>query len=251
MNYKAIRDNGDKRGLASMTIINLTPNEIEAISGIDLNALQAAIDRETKTESQAGVENIVSFRCSAFIQQRLRYFKVALQDFYKARSPKKREETHQDAMRKGGDLLSAVSQMQDRVVIELRQRELFTVDDQIQPPIEIRDAMSVRVFFNWRNSKADEWQNGSIRFEYLARASLERIIHLGRSGKLTAKQQRKRERELHSIWEHLRLSALCSVRDFFVQGGNGEAIPPNFKVVPDQYTGGLNNYSTQFWRLPT
>jgi len=63
-----------------------------------------------------------------------------------------------------------------------------------------------------------------------------------------AKQEETLQKDLASEWQHLMRLALCSVRDFFREGGDGSNIPEKFQVVPDERSGGLNNYSAIFWK---
>ncbi len=62
-----------------------------------------------------------------------------------------------------------------------------------------------------------------------------------------AKLEQDRQDNLYREWEHLMRLALCSLRDFFRDGGNGNAIPPTFQAKADPHSRRLNNYSARFW----
>ncbi|KOX64352.1 hypothetical protein AA303_14690 [Pseudomonas psychrophila] len=63
-----------------------------------------------------------------------------------------------------------------------------------------------------------------------------------------AKAASDQQDKLYREWEYLKMQALCSMREFFRDGGDGIDIPKSFAVRPSQYGGGLNNFSCNFWQ---
>ena len=158
-----------------MGIINLTDQEIAAINGIHVDALKTTIDRAIETGNLTGTTSLVPYGCGPFLHQKLRTFESAVQQDQNARSARKCEQTHQYAITKGWDLSSAVFQMQGRAKDEISQREFFYVEDDILPPLNIHDQMSVLIPFRWRRTNTDEWCFASITFDFVASAWIKSI----------------------------------------------------------------------------
>lgn len=130
---------------------------------------------------------------------------------------------------------------------EDEDRKLFVVNELIDQPFTLREEMSVWVSFSWRRSEEDPWSFGRIVFKHRYQPRIS-IDDAKRARKRSATQRRDDlEEALEREWAHLLTGALYAVRDYFRQGGDGQKIPEEFKVVTDRYTGALDNFSCRFW----
>lgn len=124
---------------------------------------------------------------------------------------------------------------------------LFRIEDHIFPPFRFYAEMDVRVSYRWRKSVADDWTFGSITFTHVYRQQPAYWEPTPKRKPSAAKQAAALQDRMAGTWEHLRLTALCTVRDYFREGGDGNRIPETFRAVPDSQ-GYLNNFSTRFWQ---
>ncbi|HHK5433923.1 TPA: hypothetical protein ACQT27_003721 [Pseudomonas aeruginosa] len=234
-----------------MVQINMTRDEKEAVNEIDRSQLQKVIDKCIYEERIGGIHSLGLFRCGLYVASALRNFERALADYSKAKSSKKREDTRISVLRAGSDLVHAVQTMKDRAEAEQRDGQFFYVEDQISPPVSLRDQLTVRVSYKWRRSVDESWTHSSITFSYTAVSRPDYSQPAPIRKPSAAKVRQEREARLYGEWEHLRNLALCSVRDFFKSGGDGGSIPTAYSVQPDARSGTLNNYSADFWRERT
>lgn len=63
-----------------------------------------------------------------------------------------------------------------------------------------------------------------------------------------AQVARDLEVSLYREWGRLKTQALLSMSEFFRGGGDGDAVPEMFAVLPSPYGAGLNNFSCNFWQ---
>lgn len=165
----------------------------------------------------------------------------------KAKAHAKQVQTREDVLRAGSNLVHAVEQMQERVRTEQVQAQLFVVDDQIQAPSWFSSRLTVTVCYRWRPTTDAQWAYGRTVFAHDFTPLLDYNQTLSRRRPSAAKVASDLREKLNREWEHLKMQALCAVRDFLRDGGDGADIPESFKVRPDQYGGGLNNFSCRFW----
>lgn len=202
-----------------MVQINMTRDEKEAVNEIDRSQLQKLIDKCIYEERTGGIHSLGLSRCGLYVASALRNFERALGDYSKAKSSKKREDTRTSVLRAGSDLVHTVQIMKDRAEAEPRDSQFFYVEDQILPPVSLRDQLTVWVSYKWRRSVDKIWTHGSITFSYTAVSRSDYSQPAPTRKPSAAKVRQEREARLYGEWEHLRNLALCSVRDFFKSGG--------------------------------
>ena len=227
--------------------INLTDREKSALASVDEHELSQLIDKAISCQQPSGLSQMLT-DCGTYVANELRYFERAVGDYRGAKSAKKVERTHTDAIRAGYKLSSAVSQMKHRMQTEVEEGERFYVDDHIHWPYTFSDNLSVAVSYRWRQNPDSNWEHGHITLRHRHNPKPHFSIERSKR-KLSARQKKENEQEEYArAWEHLKNLSLFAVRDFFRDGGNGNEIPETFQAIPDNYTGGLNNFSTIFWR---
>ncbi|ETU79907.1 hypothetical protein Q095_00360 [Pseudomonas aeruginosa PS50] len=148
----------------------------------------------------------------------------------------------------GDDLIDAVQEMKVRLETERQDAELFFIDDQIRPPVYLSKRLSVRVSFRWRASSTVDWKYGHLTFVYDFSPQPNYTSPLPRRKPSAAQVARDLEEVLYREWEDLKAQALFSLREFFRNGGDGDAVPEVFVVRPSRYGSGLNNLSCNFWQ---
>ncbi|NRG19988.1 hypothetical protein HPQ64_20020 [Rhizobiales bacterium] len=231
-----------------MNIINLTESEKSALSSIDESELRILIDQALHKEHSGDFRLLPLSNCGPYVATQLDRFERSFREYRESKSEKKIERTRTYAIQSGKDLLFAFNTMKNRMKTEEQERQTFQVDDNIFPPHRFSQKLQVTVSYRWRDSIEDEWAFGSITFHHEVQPQLAGSFPRPKRKFSAAKQEQILQDELFRTWEHLMSSALCSVRDYFKDGGDGSKIPSLFQVKTDQYTKGLNNYSTDFWR---
>ncbi|MBA1279928.1 hypothetical protein [Stutzerimonas stutzeri] len=230
-----------------MSYINLPADQQREIAAIDVRALEAAVDKCEREEQIGPIYVLGLSGCGDFIASECRAFERALAAHGKAKAHAKREQTRADVLRAGSNLIHAVEQMQERVRTEQEQAQLFVVDDQVMAPSRFSDRLTVTVRYRWRPSADAQWAYGQASFihEY---TPLPNYTHSIPKRKPSAvKADRDLQENLYSEWEHLKMQALCAVRDFLRDGGDGADVPESFVVRPSPHGGALNNFSCRFW----
>ncbi|NPX94507.1 hypothetical protein DZ977_006295 [Pseudomonas aeruginosa] len=223
-------------------------SEREALKAVDVVRLDKLIDYLIY-EGRAGTSHRLGLaECGQFVRSNLHAFERALSEYSKAKSNKKREETKCTLRRAGSNLMHAVQQMRDRVKQEEKEAELFLIDDRVIPPSRFSEKLTVRIAYRWRPAVEADWTNGSITYAYDPK--LDDLLSILARKPSPTKQERERQERLYREWEYLRISALCSIRDFFKDGGDGAVIPKTFQIRNDPHGQGLNNHSTKFWLEP-
>lgn len=228
--------------------INLSRDEQDAINAIDRGELDKLVDDAIRFERWGDLNSLPLERCGPYVSSNLARFREALLAHGKAKAAKKRAETSDALYRASLDLRHAFSAMQRRLEEEQRDGQFFYVDDHIMQPYHFSESLDVRVSYRWRRAVEDPWTSGSITFLHKAvrRTDYNRFTPKRKPSK--AQQERDRQDWLYQTWDHLRKSALYTLRDYFKDGGDGSKIPETFQTIPDEHFGSLNNHSTKFWR---
>ncbi|WP_372176967.1 hypothetical protein ACCQ23_16180 [Xanthomonas axonopodis pv. phyllanthi] len=230
-----------------MADINIPRNVQDVLRRIDSELLRTLIDQCLRDEQPSALRELPLHDCGPFVSTKRHDFERALRAYGKAKAEKKRAETLYNAQRAGDALLNALQQMQHRMATEVEEGERFFIDDLITPPYSLGAHLSVRVSYRWRPSSVDPWTHSDITFLYDVDLRPDYTRPLAVRKRSVARQEREHRERLYQEWEHLKDQALYSVRDYFKDGGNGADIPKTFRVKPDAYTRGLNNFSARFW----
>lgn len=228
--------------------INMPRDEQDAVRAVDIDMLDKLIDQCVYEERPGAMHRLGLASCGLFVAQKLRAFERALTEYGKAKAAKKRAETRESVLRAGSDLAHAVQQMKDRAETEQKEGQVFCVDDQIVSPYSFSEKLTVCVSYRWRQSTEGDWASGRITFSHDFDSRPDYTQPLSKRKPSATKVEEDRQNKLRREWERLRNLALCSVRDFLKNGGNGNAIPQTFSAKTDPYSRGLNNYSADFWR---
>jgi len=231
-----------------MTYINLPNIQQAAISDVDETVLRAAVRKCLDEERMGPIHGHRLGDCGPYVGTKLHAFQQAIAEYSKAKAHAKRERTRQDALYAGNDLIDAVQQMKDRLETERQEGELFFIDDQIRPPFHFSKRLSVQVSFRWRASSSSDWKHGHLTFVYEFSPQPSYTLPMPKRKPSAAEAARDLEDSLNREWERLKAQALFSMREFFRDGGDGDAVPEVFAVRPSAYGGGLNNFSCNFWQ---
>ncbi|WP_193092197.1 hypothetical protein [Halomonas colorata] len=222
--------------------------EQEALKKIDSDELNSIVNDCTRDAQTGGLYQFGLEGCGVYVSNKLRSFQKAVDSHSSAKSSKKREETEYQMRRAADDLTHAVQDMQERLKTEEREKQLFLIDDYTTPFFNFSGSLEVKLRYQWRKNTEDNWIHGIITFQYTPDLTPDYRIPLPKRKPSAAKLAQERQERLRREWEHLKLLSLHSLRDFFREGGNGHDIPLCFKVTPDSYSRGLNNFSAIFWR---
>ncbi len=228
-------------------MINLTDREKAAISNIDEHELESLIDQALQNEHAAGLHQLFPLDCGSYLATEFHKFERSLRELAESKSAKKRDQKRSEAVRAGRNLSFALSQMKARVETEVKDGQLFYVDDQIYWPHHFSKELRVCVSYKWRRTVEDPWTHGRIEFHHQHNPRPDYTSQRPKRKPSVAKQQQELQDTLSREWEHLKDLALFSVRDFFRAGGNGSEIPASFQAVVGPGTSTLNNFSAKFW----
>ncbi|MEE4634108.1 hypothetical protein ACW9H6_10060 [Pseudomonas sp. SDO528_S397] len=231
-----------------MSYINLPHDQQRAISAVDTRSLQAALDKCLREEQVAPICELGLRECGDYVASELHAFERAMAAHNKAKAHAKREQTRTDVLRAGNDLVHAVQQMKSRVETEQNDGLLFYIDDQILAPFHFSKRLAVSVRYRWRSSPTAEWADGQTTFTYDYSPVPDYVQLLSKRKPSAAKAASDQQDKLYREWEYLKMQALCSMREFFRNGGDGIDIPKSFVVRQSQHGGGLNNFSCNFWQ---
>ena len=231
-----------------MTYINLPSDQQAAISDVDEAALRAAVRKCLDEERIGPIHGLGLSNCGPYVASKLNGFQQAITEYSKAKAHAKQERTRMDALYAGDDLIHAVQEMKGRLETERQEAELFFIDDQIRPPVYLSKRLSVQVSFRWRASSSADWKYGHLTFVYDFSPQPNYTLPLPKRKPSAAQAARDLEDVLRREWEDLKAQALFSMREFFRNGGDGDAVPEVFAVRPSRYGGGLNNFNCNFWQ---
>lgn len=231
-----------------MGAINLTRDEMDVIKAIDEEVVRTLIDKCLQEQWIHPLRTLQLERCGEFVASRQREYGRALSDLKKAKAAKKVADMEQRARRAGSNLDSAIHQMMHRAKAEEEERQLLFVDDIIMPPRRFDEHLSVHISYRWRKAVEDAWEHGSITFTHKVDMRPDYSLPQPKRKPSAAKQEQERQDKLWREWDHLKMLALGSVKEFLQGGSNGTGIPKSFNALVDNYSRGLNNHSTDFWR---
>lgn len=231
-----------------MAIINLPLDQQRAISAVDIKSLEVVVEKCLIEERIGPIHSLCLSRCGDFVASRLQTFEHAIASYSKAKSYSKVEQTRADALRSGEDLVCAIQQMKSRVETEQKQDELFYVNDHIMAPGHFSKRLTVSVYYHWRSLESAKWIHGTTTFIYDSSSLPDYIQSLPKRKPCPATAEINEQDRLCREWDYLKMLALCSLRDFFRDGGDGNKIPRKFTVRPSPHGGGLNNFSCKFWQ---
>lgn len=231
-----------------MTVINLPLDQQRAICAVDVKSLEMAVEKCVREERIAPMHELRLSECGDFIASNLWAFERAITTYSKAKAYPKVEQTRADALRAGGDLVHAIQQMKGRVETEQEQGEVFYVADQIMAPYHFSKRLTVSVRYRWRPLPSAEWIHGTTAFVYDFSPLPNYTQPLPKRKPSATKAASDEQDRLYREWDYLKVQALCSLRDFFRNGGDGNEIPEKFVVRPSPHGGGLNNFSCNFWQ---
>lgn len=229
-------------------MINLSDREKTAIANIDEREFNRLIDQALQNEHAAGLHQLVLSGCGSYLATEIHKFELSLRELAEAKSAKKRDRKRFEALRAGSNLSSALTQMKARVKREVKDGELFYVDDHIHWPLHFSNELRVSVSYKWRHSVDDPWSYDRIEFHHQFKPRPDYTFTRPKRKPSAAKQKQDLQDALSREWEYLKDLALFSVRDYFKEGGDGSKIPASFQAVTDQHTLGLNNFSGKFWQ---
>ena len=226
--------------------INLPREQMEALGAIDTAEVDRLLDRAMRDERTSELRQAL-LRCGEYVGRELRSFEKALDAHRSARAAHKREQTSRDLYKAKYDLSHAIWAMKRRVEEDRKDAELFFVEDVIRPPHSFSRNLSVCVNYRWRRQPEDGWTYGSIEFSHDHSPRPDFMLPAPRRKPTEAQRKKDLQNELYQTWEHLMRLGLHTVREYFKSGGDAAAIPKTFKVTPDAYSRGLNNFSARFW----
>ena len=232
-----------------MGSINVPREERMVINEINIEMLDKLTEQCLSEERPDALRSLRLECCGPYLASRFREFKEALAAYKIAKAARKREDTERDARRAARNLMDAVRQMKHRVEVEEKEEQRFYIEDQIRWPLHFSERMSAHVHFRWRKEAAGEWMYGSITFTHEANSEPDYRMPLPSRKASPAKLEIDRQDRLSREWEHLMRLGLESVKEYFVQGGDGDTIPHTYEAKVDPRTRGLNNFSADFWRL--
>lgn len=222
-------------------------SEAEALRTIDLRELDRLVEDAIWQSRSGELHALRIASCGAYVSSRLYRFDQAVVANNKAKAAKKRAETATDLRRAGMDLVDAVREMKDRLEEDEKEQELVHVDDIGVSPRTFTPRMSIRISYRWRETPEDTWTFGAITFEHEHDTSPDYSLPRPTRKLSKARQEDELQDTLYRVWDHLRISALQSVREYLTSGRDWSAIPETYRVTTG-HSRYLNNYSTQFWR---
>jgi len=228
-------------------IINITPREMNALKSIDSRELDRLIEKAVHEEKLGPISQLPLFECGEYVAKHLRAFEDALRASANARSAKNIEDKRYRAISAGTRLSHAFFNMKARMEAEERNGELFFIDDHIRDPFTFSARMELNISYKWRRSIDEEWNHHRITFLHTVRERPNPYPSRNSRKLSAAAQSRELQKKLFYEWDHLKQTALYTLRDYFEGGGDGSKIPETFKVKSDPYDGSLNNQSAKFW----
>lgn len=234
-----------------MIEINIPREVQEALRAVDTQALGRAI--EESLDARRMTSALRAYRldsCGPFVSGKLRTFELALTEYAGAKAAKKLADAESRARRAGSDLDDAVGQMQDRVETEEKERQLFSVEDRVIPPIHLSERLEVRIDYQWRVTNQAEWTHRSITFSHVYDPLPDVSIPPPKRKPTASQQARDRQDALWREWESLRDGALFSLAEYLREGRDRTAIPKTFKARVNAHDRRLNNFSCRFWLEP-
>lgn len=232
-----------------MSILYLPPHEMTAIKAIDIREVERRVSQALDEGRPSALYELQLSGSGSHIASHLHRYERDLAYYAKAKAATKRSETRSRAWSSGHDLVYAIRDMKQRVEEQEREVQLLWTDDQISPPYRFANRVEVRVGYQWRATVDDAWGFGAITFFHNVDMRPDYTRPQPARKPSAAKLEEQRQETLSGHWDHLRLLALHSVREFLKAGGDGSTIPKEFEAKPGQADRYLNNFSCNFWGM--
>ncbi|KUR75363.1 hypothetical protein AQZ50_16030 [Novosphingobium sp. Fuku2-ISO-50] len=134
--------------------------------------------------------------------------------------------------------------MKRQVEEQENEVQLLQINDHVSPPYTFQNRVEVRVGYQWRTTIDAAWMFGAITFFHDVDDYTQPLSTRKPSA---AKLEKQRQATLFRHWDHLRMLALQSVREFLKSGGDGSTIPAVYEAKSDRTDRYLNNFSCNFW----
>ncbi|HHQ6601116.1 TPA: hypothetical protein ACSTLW_001932 [Serratia fonticola] len=234
-----------------MSGVNIPRGERDILKAIDFDVLDKLVEKCFYDERADALRILRLEDCGSYVASKFRGYEKALVVHREAKAAKKRAETERSVRKAGSDLADAIQQMKHRAETEEVEEQFFYVDDRITQPHRFSGSITVPIRYRWRKTIGDEWVYGSIIFSHDVDFRTDYTTSLPNRKPSAAKQELERQEKLYREWDYLKGLGLHSVKKYFKAGLDGTKIPQTFKAVLDPYTRGLNNYSAQFWPVPS
>ena len=226
-----------------MSVLNIPRIEQEALKKVDLEDLRKRIRQCINEEKSYELRDLRLDVCGFSVITQIGIFERALEQYCQSKMPKKRAETLHTAERAGRTLINIISNLQEQVEKQQRERVLFYVEDQIMSPGRFSNKISVQIRYQWRKAPEDNWNSGSITFSHDVKPQYDFMAQQPTRKLSAARAEQERQDSLYKEWEYLKDMGLFSVYEYFRNGGDGKMIPDELKAVVDPYTKQLNNFS--------
>ncbi|RSY81078.1 hypothetical protein DAH66_15410 [Sphingomonas koreensis] len=230
-----------------MSSLYLSHREMTAIKAIDIREVERRVSQALYEGRPSALYELQLSGSGSHIASRLHRYERDLANYAKAKAATKRSETRSRAWSSGHDLVDAVRDMKGRVEEQEEETQLLRIDDQISPPYRFGDRVEVRVGYQWRASADAAWAFGAITFFHNVDMRPDYTRPQPARKPSAAKLEEQRQETLFRYWDHLRMLALHSVREFLKSGGDGSTIPKEFEAKPARTDRHLNNFSCDFW----
>lgn len=228
-------------------MLYLPESEKIALYSVDGHEHWKAIANAVDHQDMRYLSHLSLDRCGPAVAGRRDELAISIAKLRESQSSLTRRRRRVDVDRAARALSFVLNALIERARKEDEDRKLFVVNHLVDPPLALREEMSVWVSFSWRRSEEDQWSYGHIVFKHRYRPRIS-VDDAKRARKRSAAQREDDlEAALEREWTYLRDGALYAVRDYLRQGGDGQKIPEEFKVVTDRYTGALDNFSCKFW----
>ncbi len=230
-----------------MSSLYLSQHEMTAIKAIDTREVERRVDQALDEGRPTTLHGLDLSSSGSHIATHLHRYERDLANYAKAKAATKRSETRSRAWSSGHDLVYAVRDMKRQVEEQEKEVQLLQIDDQITPPYRFGDRIEVRVGYRWRATADASWTFGAITFFHVVDMRPDYTQPQPTRKPSAAKLEEQRQETLFRHWDHLRMLALQSVREFLKSGGDGSTIPEEFEAKPGRTDRRLNNFSCDFW----
>jgi len=233
-----------------MSSLYLSQHEMTAIKAIDTSEVERRVNQALDDGRPTALYGLHLSTSGSHIATHLRRYARDLASFAKAKAATKRSETRSRAWSSGNDLVHAVRDVKRQVEEQEKEIQLLQIIDQIAPPYRFRDRIEVRVHYQWRATADAAWTFRAITFFHDVDMRPDYTRPQPTRKPSASKLEEQRQETLSRHWDHLRVLALQSVREFLKSGGDGSTIPEEFEAKPDRTDRHLNNFSCDFWGKP-
>lgn len=230
-----------------MSGLYISQHEVSAIKAIDACEVERRVQQSLDEGRPTALSGLNLWSSGSHIANHLHRYERDLANYAKAKAARKRSETRSRAWSSGNELVYAIRDMKRLVDEQEREIQFFRIDDLISPPYRFRDRVEVRIYYQWRTEAGSDWRSGTITFFHDVDMRPDYTRPQPTRKPSAAKLEEQRQDTLLRHWDHLRMLALQSVRQFFKAGGDGSTIPDVFEAKPSRTDRHLNNLSCDFW----